>query len=149
MSTPFEITSLWWFCAWTNLKMLLVNSFMSRFAFWRFSSLAVQFLILKNHSIQVGLGNLCSLVSVAVPPENKPKPEISLINMADVFLREDFQRRWLHVRSKETTTFPTSAILNTPYKYLAKWIKWEWGEKNNEERPIKKLKCPDFTTVKS
>ena len=48
MSAPFEIASLWWFCTWTDLKMRLVNSYMSRFAFWRFSSLAVQFLILSH-----------------------------------------------------------------------------------------------------
>ena len=88
-------------------------------------------------------------ISVAVPAENKPKPDVSLINMADVFLKEDFQRRWLHVRSKEATTFPTNAILNTPYKYLAQWIEWEWEEKKNGEKTNKELKCPDFTTVNS
>ena len=106
-------------------------------------------------------------ISVAVPAENKPKPEVSLINMADVFLKEDFQRRWLHVRSEEittfpisailntpnkylakwicTTTFPTSAILNTLYKYLTKWIEWEcMGEKKNDEKTKKKVKVPRF-----
>ena len=82
-------------------------------------------------------------ISVAVPPENKLKPEVSLINMTDVFLKEDFQRRpWLHVRSKETTTFPMSAILNTPYKFPAKWIEWEWEEKKNGEKTNKKVKVP-------
>ena len=35
-----------------------------------------------------------------------------------------------------------SAILNTPYKYLAKWIEWEWEEKKNGEKTNKKVKVP-------
>ena len=45
-------------------------------------------------------------------------PEVTLINMADVFLKEDFQEGGFvfDPRKPPPSIDPTSIILNTPYK---------------------------------
>ena len=89
-------------------------------------------------------------ISVAVPPENKPTPEVSLINMADVFLKEDLEKvascsiqRNHHLPNERHFKYPIQVPCQMDRMGVGA------GRRRMGRRPIKKLKCPDFTTVKS